>query len=326
MKKITAYPSSKNQEKIGRRRNLYRLGFVLLALVIILSNFLQPPVVTRAQAIPEYQTYLPLVLNGLGASDNDLCEGVQEEWVCRVNAYRQLVNQPDIKADAAMTYATSLHDNYLILNGDKIEAGIITNFHEEIDNYPGYTPEGEKAGLQSNIVWYAADGYTVKEAIDIWMTYSSHRYGLLHPNFNTSGFDLTCENDFCAASLNVTGSLPPSYQYTEANIIYPIANQKGLDPNVHITWGFYRPWCSPIGGDCDDSEVYFINGSITDSSGKNVLFNVNQPDHSDSANEYKNQIALIPNQPLQSGQTYTVVMTVRYKGETYQRTWKFSVK
>lgn len=323
MNKQKRIPLKIASDRIRCVLHLNRIVFGGLVLGLIVINSLFPHALTLAEDIPGNTVYLPMVITGSGVSQNDPCESVQEEWLCRVNTYRQLVNQAPVRADETMSYATGLHDNYLILNGDKIEAGIITNFHEEREGYPGYTDLGKEAGSQSNIVWYPSTGYTVKEAVDIWMTYSSHRYGILHPDFNTSGFDLTCENGYCASSLNVTGSLPPSYEYTEANIVYPVPGQTALDPNTHITWGFYRPW---LGEKTDANEVYFISGSILDPSGKSLRFSVNEPNHDNDMDDYKNQVALIPEQAFQSGQTYTVSMTVRYLGETYQRTWSFSVK
>ncbi len=273
----------------------------------------------------QHQIYLPLVING-GSSNpvkNDDCDPSSEEWLCRLNQYRGLANLPSVAADDTMTSAVEKHDQYLVRNGDKIQAGLITNFHYEDPDNPGYTPEGCEAGEQSNIVWYPGSGYSVEQAIDIWMTYYKHRYGMYHPDFQASGFDLTCSDQYCAASLNVTGSLPASYNFSEMNITYPLAGQTGLHIATDITWAFYRPW---LGQATDANEVYFVAGSITDAAGNALAFTVDEPDHTNRIDDYRNQVALLPVEDLQNNHTYQVSLTVRSKGQIFTKHWSFTTE
>lgn len=299
--------------------------FIVLSLLLLITSF-QPRQHVSAQTSPDsngHQVYLPLLTNGSNSVKQDVCDQSNEEWLCRLNHYRQRMNLPSISPNNTMSSAVEKHDQYLLVNGDKIQAGLITNLHHEDPNNPGYTPEGREAGGQSNVVWYPSTGYSVEEAIEIWMTFSSHRYGMLHPDLSASGFDLTCNDQYCAASLNVTGSLPASYEFSEANLTYPLDGQTGLDPAAHITWAFYRPW---LGEKTDANEVYFVSGSITDQSGNQVAFSVDEPNHTNGVDDYKNQIALMPADNLQNNHTYQVSLTVRYRGQDYIKNWSFTTK
>jgi uncharacterized protein YkwD len=318
------------------KRNLSLPVFFFIVCALFLISSIQHHRQVFAQTPDNgHQIFLPLVINGSGTTQNDVCNQSNEEWLCRLNQYRQMVNLPAVTSDYNMSDAVKKHDNYLLLNGDKIvsKPPIITNYHLEVDDpaYPGYTPEGSEAGGQSNIVWNPGPGYTVKDAIDIWMTFSSHRYGMLHPDFSRSGFDLTCTDRYCASSLNVTGSLPKSYDFSETNISYPLDKQTGLATATDITWAFYRPWLEDK-IKYGDSEVYYVSGSIIDQNGNPVEFRVNEPIHVDEfgnpdvKNDYKNQVALIPISDLQPNHTYRVSLTVRYLGQNYTKNWSFTTK
>lgn len=319
----------KNKKSMIEKKFQHKISepiFVFALSLLLLFSSIQPHQKISAQTSPdtnEHKVYLPLVINGSGTLQNDVCDQSNEEWLCRLNQFRQMTNLPSVTPNSTMSAAVEKHDQYLVLNGDKIQAGLITNFHQEDPNNPGYTPEGCEAGGQSNIVWYPSTGYSIQEAIEIWMTFASHRYGMLHPDFSSSGFDLTCTDQYCASSLNVTGSLPASYEFSEANISYPLDGQTGLATATQITWAFYRPW---LGEKTDANEVYFVSGSIFDQSGNQVAFTVSEPNHTNGVDDYKNQIALMPTADLQNNHTYRVSLTVRYLGQNYTKNWSFTTK
>lgn len=296
--------------------NLKTIPVLIVLVAILLTNTLVPTQQVQAQE-GFYQVYFPLILQGNQTSPQ-VCLPGDLQWLCLLNQYRTaaglntVANFPDYSA------ALALHTNYLLLNPGQ------TDFHEEYPYNPGYTEEGEIAGSQSNMAWKASTDFQVQETMELWMKFSSHRYNMLHPDLEFSGFDLSCDTSNCASGLNVLGSLPLSYEVTEQNVYYPGDNQTGIPADIFpVTWGVYMPW---TGHEDDSDEVYLISADIFNQQNQKISITTTEPNHTDGVWNYKNQVVLTPNQSLLSNQTYRVEMTVSFHGQTFQHTWSFSTR
>jgi hypothetical protein len=206
--------------------------------------------------------------------------------------------------------ALALHTNYLLLNPGQI------NFHEEDPAKPGYTSAGAAAGGSSNMAKKESTNFLVDETMGLWMKTPGHRYHMLHPNLSISGFDLSCDNFNCYSGLNVFRGLLSTPM--ALNVIYPGDNQTDIPADIFpVTWGFYvMPWF----GDCIGADL--ISGDIYNQQNQKISITRVSPDNCD----YRNQVILMPNQALLSNHTYRVEMTVRYQGQTLQRSWTFTTR
>jgi hypothetical protein len=302
---------------ITRRLTSKVLVYVVLPLLVATFLFATMPV-QKTRAAIDHKVYLPLVMTGGVPSDNQLCPAGDQQWLCLLNQYRDAAAQPDVLVNANYADSLDLHTRYLLLNPGQ------TDLHAEYPSNPGYTPQGKEAGGQSNMSWKGSVDFTTTETMALWMGVATHRYNMLHPNLSASGYDLSCDGRNCAAGLNILGSLPLSYNISDTDVIYPGENQRGIPAVAFpVTWAFYMPW---YGTESDADEVDLISGEIYDQQNQKIGITRWEPNHTDGRWDYKNQVVLTPVEPLLSGQTYRVEITVRFRGETLQRNWSFSTR
>ena len=257
------------------------LAFIVLVTILLTSTMV--PIQQVQAQVDSYRVYLPAVLKG-NQTSQDVCLPGDLQWLCLLNQYRTAAGLASVLPDLDYRAGLALHNNYLLLNPDQ------ENFHLEYPSNPGYTEEGKIAGSQSNMAKKASTDFQVLETMDLWMKFSSHRYNMLHPDLTLSGFDLSCDNSNCYSGLNVLGSLPASYQVTEMNVRYPGDNQTGIPADIFpVTWGFYMPWTDQ---EDDSDEVYLINADIYNQQNQKISITTTEPNHTDGAWDYKNQVSL----------------------------------
>ncbi len=287
-------------------------GFLFILLLV------QPSISADIQAQSNENTiYLPLVLQQ-ESDPAQIYPPEAEQWLSLLNQYRSVAGLSRVSHDKAMSTALDLHTQYLLLNPAQV------NFHEEYEDKSGYTPAGEIAGGQSNMAKKGGTTLSQQESMELWIGYPSHRYHILHPDLITSGFDLSCDLANCYSGLNIQGNLPPSYQISSVNVVYPASGQVDIPAvTFPISWSFYMPW---TGAEDDDQEADLLSGQLFDQNNQVVAVTLTEPNHSDGRWEYRNQLLMTPNQPLLSQHTYRVEMSARFLGQTLTRSYYFSTR
>lgn len=290
----------------------------MLMLFLLILAFLPAFPLTTTQAQSGGTTiFLPLLLRQ-EITAAEACPPASEQWLCLLNEYRSAAGLGLVSHDPAMSSALDLHTHYLLLNPDQ------ANFHLEFENMPGYTLVGKIAGGQSNMAKKAGTSLGVRESMDLWIGYPSHRYHMLHPDLVTSGFNLSCDTANCYSGLNIQGNLPPSYRITSANIVYPASGQTGIPAQTFpISWSFYMPWTGQEG---DAEEADLLSAQLFDQAGNPVAVTLSEPNHQDGLWEYRNQLVMTPVQPLLSQHTYRVEMSARYLGQVLTRSYSFTTR
>jgi hypothetical protein len=285
---------------------------IIFVFFISILPFDKPGVGAQEPDKPQ-TVYLPLVFKNSTVS----CPEGPDQWLCLLNYYRATTGVNLVTQNSTYNSTIALHTNYMLLNPTQ------ENMHTEYAGNPGYSEAGKTAAGQSNMIKLIGATYlTQKQSIDLWMATPNHRYNMLHPDLNQSGFDLSCNSKNCFSGLNILGSLPPSYQIQNVNLVYPADKQQGIPVKSYpITWGFYMPW---TGDETDYDEVKYVSGKIVDQDNNSISFSVSEPDRSDGAWTYNNQVALTPKSDLMPGKIYYVDLTVSYQGRNYSKSWSFT--
>jgi len=251
--------------------------------------------------------------------------------------------------DATFSNADFQHSRYITKNyHDQIStgAGLGREMHHEDPSKPWFTKEGATAGLASDVdeMWDPSGSAKPSWAIDNWIEVPFHRLSLLDPQLHRVGYGSHCENDACAAALNVHGDVerrltrpvplaapikypPDSATLTTNSFIaewpdpltscpgyetpagFPITLQLGMlvDPRISRYALTMQDGASVEACAFDDSS-YANPDASSQSIGRDVLRNYGA-------------IVIVPRRPLHPGQ-YTVVIAAG--DESY--TWSFAVK
>lgn len=302
-------------DNISRQKSILQIMMRILIIFVFLVSLFpvnKPEVIAQEPDKPQI-VYLPLVFKNSLTS----CPEGPEEWLCLLNFYRTTAGVNPVIQNSTFTLTIALHTNYMLLNSTQ------ENMHTEYEGKPGYTDAGKTAASQSNMIKLIGGTYlNQKQSIDLWMATPNHRYNMLHPDLDQSGFGLSCDSKNCFSGLNILGSLPPSYQIQMVNLVFPTDKQQGIPVNRYpITWGFYMPW---TGDETDYDEVKFVSGKIVDQDNKSISFSVSEPNRSDGVWTYNNQVVLTPNSDLVPGKIYYIEMTVSYQGRNYSKSWSFN--
>ena len=220
-------------------------------------------------------------------------------WLARLNAYRAATGLAAVSEDVALSNADGKHVNYMLLNPDDFR-------HDEDSTRPGYTQEGQTAAKQSNLFGGNGRRYTEANAIDAWIESPFHRFGMLNPKLNRSGFRLDCNDQHCFAALNVIAGTSGAGSGNNGTI-YPGNSQTNVNTRL-VSWQF-----GPF-----EPTMQLVSASWRDAAGNNVGFKV------ENAVSYFNIVSLRADAALAVNTTYGVDMTVMENGQTYQRHWIFS--
>jgi hypothetical protein len=217
--------------------------------------------------------------------------------------------------------------------------------HDEDPNNQWYTPEGDTAAGNSNVMVSSSTSSPDEFAIDLWMSGPFHGVSMIDPQLETVGFGSYREaigTWQMGAALDVlrgrTSTEPPAGTYPvmwpgdgQSTTILSFGGTEWPDPLTSCS-GFTAPTGPPIylqigsggltpnvtatsfqqGGSnlshCAFDETNYSNpDSYEQSLGRQIL-------------NSRDAIILIPEQPLIAGQTYTASITAN--GSTY--TWNFT--
>ncbi len=266
---------------------------VLVMMLMLLGGM---PRRSTAQSIPAMTSlsYLPVLITAPPA--------LPTAWLPRLNSYRAAAGLPPVTEMPTATSGDDAHVNYMLVNPN------LPLVHNEDMTKPGATPQGNVAAQQSNL-FAGSPGYNQTQAIDAWMESVMHRFGMLRPEFNTTGFGMDCSNASCGAALNVLSGLgsPSSIK----DVVYPGVNQQGVTTRV-FSWQFY-----PF-----DPIIVPVSASLRDPHGASVpLLAI-----SGVPTSYFNVYAVAPTTPLALGTTYTLKMQVKQNGQLEQKSWSFTTQ
>jgi hypothetical protein len=136
----------------------------------------------------------------------DVSTAKSEEGLKALNEYRLMEKLPPVVNEPVYGAGDQAHAYYLVKNykqeiKDNRDLGI--NFHLEDRNKPYYTLDGFIAGRASDVVSWTGGSQGASEAIDEWMLAVFHRFPLLDPQLRKVGYGEYCEDQACAAALNI---------------------------------------------------------------------------------------------------------------------------
>jgi Cysteine-rich secretory protein family len=268
-----------------------------------------------------------LVLAGVGPKDTGASA------LERINAYRAVVNLPPVTLDPALSRSCQEHADYLLKNFDAAFTGQI-NVHDEDPKLPGYSDAGRKAA-RASVISQARGAGDPLLGIDVWLASFYHRTPLLDPGLAKVGIGFVREADgSCFVVVDTkSGKIRPKDDWI---VCYPTHNQRKV-PCVFCLGFPELPNPLPDNGASDKAghpitiSFFMENPALTaaravlkDDDGKEVPIWLSSPEKPAVKNYGKNTICLIPQVPLRPQTTYTVTLSVRYKGKPWTDTWKFT--
>lgn len=285
---------------IRQRRKIQMMvgSIIIFVLLVSLLPFEKASAIARDQDNPKL-IFLPLVFKNSISS----CPDGPEQWLCLFNQYRVTAGVNPVTHNNIYSDGLDLHTTYLI-NCPK-QAEIDVHGETACD---GWTETGRKAGSESNMVWNPEPNYTVKQSVDIWIQFARHRYGMLHPDLSQSGFDLSCNSNYCAAGINVLAGLEPK---SIREVVYPAENQIGFPKTEFpITWAFYTT-LSVSTINVDSIKLVDKNGNLV--QGTTTIYN-----------DYVKEVVFTPETSLLPNQNYYIEMKIKIDGNPKFRSWSFT--
>ncbi len=314
----------------------------LLLMMSISGAFSLASVASNFTLTAEGQVYLPMVMRQSPPTPTPTPTPTAtptpptDNWLTRVNELRAMANLPAVTENTEWTQGCIYHSRYVVKNDNLT--------HYEDPNNPWYTPEGDAAGRNGNVMCSSNMGTTDVYAINLWMVGPFHGLGIVDARLQQVAFGSYREAIGMwqmAATLDVLRGINWS-----ANPTYPVfwpADDKTVDLSRYTgsEWpdplsscpGYTAPTGLPI-------IVQFGKGSnnpaITAHSFKqgntaldHCVFDETSYTNPDSSAQSlarsvlggRDAVIIIPKQPLTPGQSYTVSLT--NNGTTY--IWSFTV-
>ncbi len=258
------------------------------------------------------------------------------EWLSYVNLFRVQANLPTVGENSSWSDGGYLHGRYMVKN----------NYigHSEDPGNPWYTAEGLAAAQSGNVAVSSSVSASDYSMINLWMVGPFHAVGIIDPKLHTTGFGNYHEADGgwqSGATLDVLrgrGSVPGSVTFPvrypqDGGQLWLLSYTGGEYPNPVLGCGYTTPTGGPIiiqlgtGSITPNVTAYSLMHGSTPLTAcvydeTNYSFPGDAPGQSlgRSVLGSRDAIVMIPQQPLQQGQTYTVSLTTN--GNTY--TWSFS--
>jgi uncharacterized protein YkwD len=174
-----------------------------------IQNSLSAPADQQQEAV-QSTVFIPVVIDGGSGG----APTTQPEWLQQLNIYRALANLPRLSLNSIWGEGGWNHSRYMVKNN------LIA--HEEDQDNPWYSPEGDQAGRSSNLLGSSSPDLQDKTAIGYWMQGPFHALGILDPRLQQVGFGSFREQDGgvqMGATLDVLrgrGDIVPGVQYPVA--------------------------------------------------------------------------------------------------------------
>ena len=254
---------------------------------------------------------------------------LEQQVLDRVNHYRKIAGVPAAACDAKLSAGCLAHAKYLLANFDHhMSKGL--SMHSEVEGREGFSKDGAEAGKASNIHYVEP-----VESVDGLMATLFHRIPLLNPELAKVGIGLAQgkSNPPWVVCVDVMRGLPPLDAGPVRATLYPAENQK----DVPLEFGGERP--TPIPDDKDgkagfpvtatfreDNTVADVTATLKDGAGKEVPVWLSTPEKPANPDGQRNSVALIPQDPLQPGATYTVTIAAKANGKAWTKSWKFTTR
>jgi hypothetical protein len=287
-------------------------------------------------------------------SGGNASSATEPEWLALLNWYRRLSGLKPVSEDSQLSAGDQAHVRYLLANySEALRNGAMPGgeMHEERDGSPGYSPDGAKAGKQSDVDFVYWHGHQpaglVNFAILDWISGAFHRLPLLNPNLRRVGYYDFCGGGICVAAMNAIGGAdagglrqsfprPLKFPPADAGIDLRTFENEWPDPLTACP-GYAAPTGLPItltlGSFVPAKLERFSVESVSpdgttskvEACGFDAATYVNPESYGQSAGREvlaaNGSVVVIPRRPLTRGATYSVRMTVN--GHEYD--WTFSV-
>lgn len=238
-----------------------------------------------------------------------------------MNYYRKVIGYMPVTKNKELTYGCKQHVRYMKLNN------VLTHYEEE-DN-PGYTEEGEQAGLESDL---SLNRGSMTDAVHGWIDTLYHRLPMLHSDWEETGFYYDIDSRYaCLRGWNIYSNLieydePIAFPTHKMNNV-PTYFQAGETPDPLTDQGGTYPAGSVItlsfsyGADVSSMSVI-----LKDAAGNSISGWKRLPDDESDPNttHQRSTVSFIPKSPLNTNTTYTVTITGIVDSESYSRKWEFT--
>ena len=310
----------------------------------------------RASAAPAPIAEIPAIIAAPSSPAAEPTSGISSSgtnWLATLNLYRAALKLQPVEEDPRLSQGCRDHAKYLVMNyGSTLAAGINIGsvMHTEDESKPGYTPDGIKAARASDVMFQAPQKFSNEErmtrAIESWIAGPFHRPQIVNPDVRQVGFGEYCSEKICAASLdwrsNLEPPLPGGHPYATPIEIPP--EGATVKPS-----GFGGEWPSPtstcpgypynapaitiqvginMGAAVSDASLTQTTGAGAGTKVATCAYDFQRytnPDlgtqeHGRQVLRSFGQVVMMVRDPLASGETYRVAMTVN--GKPYM--WSFT--
>ena len=288
----------------------------------------------------QLRLYLPMVVNidevNTGSKPYTGPPPENPTWLEYTNYFRSLAGLAAVDNNSSWSQGDWLHSRYMVKN-DFIG-------HSEDPGNTWFSSEGDLAARTSNLLVSTSHTASDLAAIEGWIQAPFHGVGILDPQLQQVGFGSFREQDGgfqSGAALDVLrglGEQPDRVQYPIAwpgdGASVPITSHTGEYPNpLSSCSGYSSPAGLPIilqiGPGEETPQVTFHSFRMGNLELPHCIFDetsYNNPDHSAESLgrailNSRDAIVLIPKEPLITGNTYAVSITVN--GATH--IWSFSI-
>jgi len=243
-------------------------------------------------------------------------------WLDRFNAWRASTSTSILTENPTWSAGDYNHAVYMV------QTGQVT--HSESTAYAQYTPSGDLAARNSNIMVSSSTGTADTTAIDWWMAAPFHAQAMMDPRLTTTGFGSYRNAAYTwamSAAVDVGQGMSAPGQYPVFfpgnGSSEPLTNYSGNespDPTLACPGATGLPLFIEVGGN-----VATTAGPVHTLTGNGSPLAHCVIDSTDSRYtsylKWRGAVIVFPQQPLQSGVTYVVTLTVNL----VPYTWSFNV-
>jgi uncharacterized protein YkwD len=256
---------------------------------------------------------------------SDLDAAMARQVIDRINLYRKQAGLNPVTLDAVTSAPSTAHARYLSRN-IPVNPGL--NWNDEDLQLPEATPEGKQFAPRVAIRM----GGGPNEVVD-WMFASFfNRHFLLEPSLQQVGVGYTVlMGRGWTWVLHVRVDRPTGP--TTDPMLFPADEQKEVPTSYPQR---SRPVPLPEGH--QDREAGYaitarfpgrtsltqVSGGVVDGAGRDVPVWVSTPEKPGANQVNQSWIGLIPKEPLKENTTYRVTLRGQYRGQPWEKTWRFS--
>jgi len=250
----------------------------------------------------------------------------QPGWLARFNYWRSTAGVPGLSENATFSAGDYLHARYTVKNQ------VIA--HSETPGAPYYTPEGDAAARNGNIVVSWSIGSPDEQSIDWWMGAPFHAMAMMDPRLQQTGFGAYHE---AAGTYKTAGVLDIARGNPFRGGTFPVywpGNGKTVALRTYSGGEYPDPLqaCPGYGTPAGLPVFVETGGRVATSATAHTFTGNGAPlahcviDSNSNVNlssylTERGGVIVIPQQPLQPGVTYAVALTVN--GLPYA--WSFQV-